>query len=62
MQEELLKENQINSAVEDVRLALLEDFKVKQKTEELAREKTKTHYNLVKVQQRLWSLQQELNY
>ena len=62
MQQEKSKEEQINDAIEDVRLAFLENFRAKQKSEEIARERTKTHYTLVKAQERLWSLQQELNY
>ena len=62
MQQEKSKEEQINVAIEDVRLAFLENFRAKQKSEEIARERTKTHYTLLKAQERLWSLQQELNY
>ena len=53
MKTELTKEEQINEAIEEVRLAMLADFKAKQKEEEIAREKTKTHYQLVKARERL---------
>ena len=41
MQEEKSKEEQINDAIEDVRLAFLENFRAKQKSEEITRERTR---------------------
>jgi hypothetical protein len=51
------KEEAIDEVIEDVHKAMLADLKAKQRSEEIAREKTKTHYDLIKAKERLWMLE-----
>lgn len=53
MKPQLTKEEEIELAIQDLHKAMLADMKAKEKEIEIAREKTKTHYNLIKAKQRL---------
>ena len=61
MKQELTQVEQINEAIEDVRSALLADLKAKEKIIEVNREKTKTHYDLLKAKERLSNLETSFN-
>lgn len=61
MKSPLTPEQEIITAVDDVKVALLADLKAKEKIIEVNREKTKTHYNLLKAKQRLSTLELSLN-
>lgn len=51
------KEQEIQEIVKDLEQALLEDLKAKQKEIEISQEVKKARYNLLKVKQRLGSLE-----
>lgn len=51
------KQEEIQEIVKDLEKALLEDLKAKQKEIEVAEEVKKARYNLLKVKQRLSSLE-----
>ena len=61
MKQEITIEQEIDNAVEDVRKALQADMKAKNKIIEVNREKTATHYTLLKANQRLRDLELSLN-
>ena len=50
------KEEEILNALEDLKVAYLADMKANKKVEEVNREKTKTHYNLLEAKKRLSSV------
>ena len=61
MKQELTQIEQVNQAIDDVRNALLSDLKAKEKIIEVNREKTKTHYDLLKAKERLSCLETSFN-
>lgn len=61
MKPEQNKETQISEAIQDLQTCLLADLRAKEKIIEVNREKTKTHYALLKAKQRLSDLEQSLN-
>ena len=56
MKKEPSKEEEILNALEDLKVAYLADMKANKKVEEVNREKTKTHYNLLEAKKRLSSV------
>jgi len=56
MKQELKPEQEIEEVINDLHNAMLADLKAKRKEIEVAREKTKTHNDLVLARQRLYSL------
>lgn len=56
MKKELTHEQEIEEAVKDLHKAMLADYQAGLKIEEVNREKTKTHYDLLKARQRLDTL------
>lgn len=56
MKKELSKEEEILNALEDLKVAYLADMKANKKVEEVNREKTKSHYNLLEAKKRLGSV------
>ena len=61
MKQELSQREQINNAVDEVKDALFADLEAKEKIIEINREKTKTHYNLLKAKERLANLEASFN-
>ncbi len=61
MKPEQTKEEQINMAIKDIHNAFLADIRAKEKIIEINREKTATHYTLLKAKERLTNLELSLN-
>jgi len=55
------KEQQLETAINELHQAILADMRAKAKVIEVAREQTKTHYDLLKVKERLSALENELS-
>ena len=60
MKPSLTKKQQILEAVEDLKIALLNNLEAEEKLIEVNREKTKTHKHLVMAQARLSTLQYDI--
>jgi len=58
--EQLTKRQQIEEAVEELKVALLANLEAEEKLIEINREKTKTHKHLVMAQARLSTLQYDI--
>lgn len=61
MEKEKSKIEQITEAIDDVKNCLIADLAAKEKIIEVNREKTKTHYALLKSKERLAGLERELS-
>lgn len=61
MKPELTKEEEISEAINDLQKCLLADLSAKAKIIEVNREKTATHFALLKSKERLSTLEQSLS-
>ena len=61
MKPELSQTEQVEEAINDVKVALLADLAAKQKIVEVNREKTATHYALLKAKARLYDLEKSFD-
>lgn len=62
MKKELTNEEEVCEAIEDIRVAMLDDLQAKKKIEDASREKTRTHYTLLKAKERLSNLERSFIY
>lgn len=53
--------DKLEQSISELHQAILADIKAKERILEVNREKTKTHYNLLKAKERLSAIEQELS-